>query len=76
MADRSMLDAVEHFGRSMNAVRASEGQPDYTPSEILACWETMYEAERAEWRVSAEGEWITGQALDELLDAALGPVVK
>ena len=47
--------ALAYFGREMNAVRASEGQPDYTP---------------------AEGEWITGDALDELLDAALGPVAK
>jgi hypothetical protein len=59
MADRSMLDAVEYFGRSMNAERASECQPDYTPAEILACWETMYEDEREEWRVSAEVEFIS-----------------
>ena len=51
--------------------RAQAARDDADPA-----YQAALKAKRAEWRVSAEGEWITGQALDELLDAALGPAAK
>ena len=70
------IEVAAHFARSMNSIRASEGQSNYSDAEITACWVTMHEEEREEWRAlarEARADWITGAELDQLLDDVLGP---